>query len=280
MSNSNWKDLPDWKNPADYQFLMDRSREVWAWEFLRRDPNYRQDFLKVSQFKAKHGPEWRKQPEAKVFDPPKPDKQTEHDWALQNMMAGIPAKEIMLDEATASKWELTELYDPRQPLEQGVVFAPRKFPRQIFLRDELLDVIDDEPEPEDELGSGIQRVMDNLAIVAFDMTLPVGPQIEACKPLLIEWQKKMTEHQRVQKAEGHAGKNQKWLRHLRSLDARRCDPPAKYYEIGMALGGPACQMKHKDELERVGDGFLKSAKSTVKDYRKILMFAGDTKIRM
>ena len=30
-----------WRNPDDYAYTRELSRELWAWEFLRRDPEYR-----------------------------------------------------------------------------------------------------------------------------------------------------------------------------------------------------------------------------------------------
>lgn len=32
---------PDWRDPASYAYTHDLTREGWAWEFLRRNPNYR-----------------------------------------------------------------------------------------------------------------------------------------------------------------------------------------------------------------------------------------------
>lgn len=36
--------MPDWKNPDDYTFCETLSREQWAWEFLRRNPDYRHEW--------------------------------------------------------------------------------------------------------------------------------------------------------------------------------------------------------------------------------------------
>lgn len=39
MSSSE-RDLPDWRNAAGYEPLLDADRSLFAWEWLRRDPNY------------------------------------------------------------------------------------------------------------------------------------------------------------------------------------------------------------------------------------------------
>lgn len=40
---------PDWKNPANYEHLKERSLEQWAWEFLRRNPKYIQTWEDLKQ---------------------------------------------------------------------------------------------------------------------------------------------------------------------------------------------------------------------------------------
>jgi transcriptional regulator len=35
---------PDWRDPASYEYTRDLTREGWAWEFLRRNPNYRKSW--------------------------------------------------------------------------------------------------------------------------------------------------------------------------------------------------------------------------------------------
>jgi hypothetical protein len=36
--------MPDWRDPADYAYCSALSREQWAWELLRRNPEYRRDW--------------------------------------------------------------------------------------------------------------------------------------------------------------------------------------------------------------------------------------------
>jgi hypothetical protein len=39
--------MPDWKNPKHYSVALSRAR--WAWEFMRRNAEYRNDFMQVAQ---------------------------------------------------------------------------------------------------------------------------------------------------------------------------------------------------------------------------------------
>lgn len=34
----------DWRNPEDYRFCEDLSPQLWAWQFLRRNPDYHKDY--------------------------------------------------------------------------------------------------------------------------------------------------------------------------------------------------------------------------------------------
>lgn len=41
--------VPNWKKSADYAFTTKLDRRGWAWEFMRRSPEYRADFAKVAK---------------------------------------------------------------------------------------------------------------------------------------------------------------------------------------------------------------------------------------
>lgn len=36
--------VPAWRDPANYEFLEDATNQQWAWQFLRRNPSYQDDF--------------------------------------------------------------------------------------------------------------------------------------------------------------------------------------------------------------------------------------------
>ena len=38
---------PDWRSPSDYDYLKQLDRAELAWEFLRRNPDYRKDFARL-----------------------------------------------------------------------------------------------------------------------------------------------------------------------------------------------------------------------------------------
>ena len=46
----------DWRNPKDYAYIESLSNSRWAWEFLRRNPKYRDDWQRFSGSKDFEGP--------------------------------------------------------------------------------------------------------------------------------------------------------------------------------------------------------------------------------
>lgn len=38
---------PDWRTPKDYEYLKQLDRAELAWEFLRRNQEYRKDFVRI-----------------------------------------------------------------------------------------------------------------------------------------------------------------------------------------------------------------------------------------
>lgn len=38
---------PDWRRPSDYDYLKQLDRAGLAWEFLRRNPRYRKEFVSI-----------------------------------------------------------------------------------------------------------------------------------------------------------------------------------------------------------------------------------------
>lgn len=258
MSKSEWKELPDWQQEADYAFLHGVSREVWAWEFLRRMPQYREDWAKAQE----HADEM-------VYRPARKKAETDSKWMARTVaQGGTPIKE-RLDLHLARSWGLKRLCDPLKPHSQGVEFNNPNtgFPALIVTTDDFLELVEDE---EIETGGAFQKVRDGCAVIAFNITRPIEEQVEAARVILQEWKMQMLKAERISKAESHAGKAEKWKRHLRVLDARRSSPKASLVEIAQNLGGNA----PPDRLGKEGGNFVQQANATMKDYKKILMYKG------
>lgn len=259
MSKSEWKEMPDWTKPEDYSFLNDASPEVWAWEFLRRNEAYRKDWLERDAMKDTYH-----------YDPPKLDNLNDQQWR-KRMMYTTWADPIKMRKELyiANKWALEKLCDPKLPYTPSVRFIKpgSDFPRLIFLPDEFYALVEDDETEE----RAIQRVADSYAVIGFDITRPLGEQIEIAEAKLQAWKKQLKAAKKI-KAKGHANKFGKWLRHIRILDALRMQPRASYFTIASSLGGNGTT---KEELRIEGQKFVAAARKIMQeDYRKILLSKG------
>ena len=52
MIKQSWR--PNWKNEAEYPDAEKTSTTQWAWEFLRRNPEYKEDYEKLINFANQH----------------------------------------------------------------------------------------------------------------------------------------------------------------------------------------------------------------------------------
>lgn len=271
MLKSNWKDLPDWKNADNYAFLDGQPPVVWAWEFLRRHPIYRKHWRRLIRWQEKVGNDWMVHPCATVYRPRKKRCETVEAWERRvGNETGIHPKPQPLRAYLGSNWSLRSMYDPYLPYTQGVRFPKPQleFPRMVFTPEEFMELVEDE---ELERGAGFQRVVNEFAMVAFDLTHPLDAQLKIAAKQLFNWQEEMETTKRIVVNTSSSPKTTKWLRHLRVLDARRANPPAKYAEIARVLEGDD---ESNDYLHKQGDKFLSAARKAVTNYRSILKYSG------
>lgn len=184
--------MRDWRNPADYRFPRNFPAHRWAWEFLRRNPDYRDEWHAVlSRFRSKSG----------EFHEPQ-------DW-IERLRRGeylVPTAGMLTD-------------DPEDPVFSLPVNEARKW----GLR-ELVNPFTDDPGELGFFDHGILRVMDEGAsmksrgpaypIVVFDLHHPLKPQLQAIVPRLTHLQKSLGI--RHKQAKHH---RKLWPRYLRLLDA-------------------------------------------------------------
>ncbi len=262
MSKSEWKELPDWRKPEEYAFMADVAPEVWAWEVLRRNPDYRADWQSRDTLM-----------EMKHYHPPLEATETADQWIARVLLkTDIEPTTMREDLHRAQKWGLQKLYNPEQPFSPSMRFIKpwSDFPRFIFLPDDFYALVEDD-ETEERL---IERVGDTHAIIAFHLARPLGDQIEAAGAMLRSWKAQLKKAGKI-KTSGHAGKKGLWLRHLRVLDALRTNPCPSYADIARTLGGDKNKTATLDELNRDGDKFVTAARRMVRGgYLNMLLFKG------
>lgn len=180
-------DKPNWRIPEDYAYTDGLHFAEWIWEFLRRNPEYREDYRKYAHkakaLKEVYGKDWRKEKEALIYDPPKNTGETDMQW-IQRVTSTSnkePNLEI-LDSYYGKKWHLKRMYNPEKQ-KQPVEFLPvHKFPYAIDILDDLKPFIDIEPVyfgmENDTIQTGsVEAFYPQYAVVVYDLVHDLPEQI-------------------------------------------------------------------------------------------------------
>ncbi len=257
MSKSEWKDLPDFTNEDEYSFLDSASPEVWAWEFLRRNPEYKKDWDRYVTYL--HCKETYKSNLQEISE------KTKKIYA-EKIKEGVnylspPKGEI---ELLANKWNLNWLYDPSKSYEQGVYFLKViPFPQHIYFADHMDEFLETK-----EFSADYSEliVKENFATLVFDLSYPLAKQLTAANETL----KKLAKQHKPEQKNEDALKPTFWKRHLRVLDALRTIPTINDNEISERLGKNDSKGAKKDVTNKEGKNYIAAAQSTLSGYRKIL----------
>lgn len=175
MIAQSWR--PNWRDAREYPVTL--SEAGWRWEFIRRCPEYQDDFSR-----------YRSTERAKDFAHlPCPDgvaSWEEHFASVAHMPGAL------------EKYGMHCLVDPAHR-EPPIGPFPRQYPLGVSFASEA---------KRSEMQS------DGLFLMAFNLKLPLAPQIEKARTFL----------ERVQQESGkpqeRRGQRKKWSRYLRILDAK------------------------------------------------------------
>jgi hypothetical protein len=159
--------MPDWRNPQDYDFTSKLSADQWAWEFLRRNPRYREEWQAfistwhaLEQAYGKHGARdvqaWKRDPRASV--------PAEHCRGSDCRMEG---DRVLIECALGVQWGFYKF--PPDPADDDPLGGGRLVWRAEPLATRWLEQARDWPEDE------------GVAAIAFDLGLPLAPQLEQAK---------------------------------------------------------------------------------------------------
>lgn len=159
----------DWTDPAAYAFTAGLDAAQWAWEFLRRNPDYQRewtDFSTVWQaLEAEYGrppvrdfTAWKRDPRAWVSatDCPEGDCRVDQD-------------KVLIECAVGARWGFYKF--PPDPADDDPVGAGRLVWREVD--DEVVMV---GPADADWLGADPSKVA-----LGFDLALPLRAQVERAK---------------------------------------------------------------------------------------------------
>ncbi|NWG86774.1 MAG: hypothetical protein HXY26_04560 [Hydrogenophilaceae bacterium] len=210
----------DWRRAADYGFAESLTRAEWAWQFLRRNPDYRRDYAWFSET-------WQAL-EADYGAPPQRDffrwKQDPRAWRAESEIAGCAeacpgeGEQVLIECWMGAKWGLRKF-----PLDPS---SERPVPGEALdWREQAIEV--------PEVGCDDLQHDQGIMALAFDLALPLAPQLEAARIALIGRQRALDKRGSLPPRTLRAARAI-WTRYLRLLDAQQAG--AAPDEMGRALG--------------------------------------------
>lgn len=174
--------MPNWKDPTDYDFTRQLTREGWVWEFLRRNPQYRAAFAGVEKNHKKASKKSGKAP-------------------------GIGGRPLFPAKRTlGEKWRFAG--DAQSPADDAVPTFRRDLPNM-----PLLNEVQRYFESPDAIGQARQRP--GYAVLVFDLRGEVDEQLASAWHLLRVLQKEGG----YQKKKRNLNRKQ-LVTYLRLLDAK------------------------------------------------------------
>ncbi len=226
---------PDWRNADDYRFSGQLNAGQWAWEFLRRNPEYQSDWDWFSaawkRLESRYGKPphrdfqaWQRDPDAyRVVDDDAGDCRVDEDKVLIECWMG-------------SKWGFYKFpLDPatdRPTIGEQLSWRPLPEPVSVV-----------------EASSGVDsHETDKFSLaLAFELDLPLRPQLEAAQGFLQRRQAYLRKRGGMQ-MKTVATLTPVWMLMLRLLDGHRAgESPASMQSI---LGRYAEEKNLTDLLDR------------------------------
>lgn len=240
----------DWRNEKDYEYMDHHTPELWAWEFLRRNPEYRKDW--ENTLKA-----WTERSSSERYY------WRELFGVKDNVLPPIP--ETLSFSGARTKWKLgtEEIINP------SIDKPSFEYPFPLFHtygdyygKDEL-DLL--------------PTLRDTEVLAFFDLEKPVQQQLEHFKALLEEEQNELKAYSGL-KVQTASNKSIYWKDYIRILDAYENNTEIK--EIAAVI------YPNKENVDpayhgsrSVGDSYEAAIKIRDNNYYKILQKPSEWKKR-
>ena len=211
----------NWRDPADYAFTEALAGAQWAWEFLRRNPEYRREW-------AAFWETWQALEDA-YGSPPDRDfcawKRDARAWVpaadVRGAQCRVDGHKVLIECAFGARWGFYKF--PPDPGEHDPVGENRLKWREVEFRTDPLTKTDS-----DYLGADPAKLA-----VGFDLSLPLAEQLDRAKRLLQAEQRSRVRAGRVERLTV-ANRRAHWQLLLRLLDAEEAG--AGFADIAAALG--------------------------------------------
>jgi len=269
--------VKDWRNEDDYAYMDNHTPELWAWEFLRRNPDYIKDWeTTFSQYvddrKKNYIPKVKTILENKekfclvpgyskevfLMDMPERERETTIKLLL-NSIYDLSAKPTTLNFPSArSKWGLfiSEIIDPDVDCPSNELDFPLFYTHGYVFSSESFHILK---------LTGLET---SEAVVVFDLSKPIQQQYEQVKDDLEEEQKAFLCEDKI-KIRKNTNKAEVWQRYIRILDAYEVKTKPKDIAANIF---PNVDNEYPDYLgdKNVASNFRLAKILVNKDYLKIL----------
>ncbi len=257
---------PDWQDAAAYKYTEKLDLAGWAWEFLRRNPEYKADWAeflkKKAQLEKTYGKitSWKTkaleaEPKAWHYDPPKKPGESDAVWSMRCIAEGVDLGRSSIMIGPAKKWGLRQFYDPDLTVGGELRFLPG-----INVR--IWSHVSDVEAPIVSAGRG------DFAYIEIDLRKGINEQLSHAKSRVTALQKKLIQAD-VLKVARDITKPQikKFSSYLRILDAYASIPrppvkaiakmifPKKTNEPGAYDGNKAVHEMHKQARQWCDSGY-------------------------
>jgi len=183
--------VKDWKNADAYPGAEEKNMNLWAWEFLRRNPEYKRDYAEVALLVAEYGADdvaWENHSETAAFSklfecsPPIIDGETESQYVRRVVTDGHGKATLKTRyQATSDKYHISGwLPDPTLNWNETFSINFQIKGRAVSFHYRHL--------PETKMKITPPRVLDEV-LVRFDLTRLLRTQVDSAKRQLKMWQK-------------------------------------------------------------------------------------------
>jgi hypothetical protein len=203
---------PDWRKSGDYSYTkkFKGAPVAWAWEFLRRNDGYRNDFNEWKSGKVTE----------KGYLPPKLRRETKKQWQIRCIQENVNPLILRPQARVARKWGLMHrMYDPElnaielEAAGNEVEFDTDTRPMIVEKWDDIVENV-----PVEEEEGGVSVIRRDRLLVVFDLTGPITPQTNAVRKSA-EKAKKIIQARNGENTKAEKPKSHIFLACLRVLDA-------------------------------------------------------------
>ena len=230
-----------WRNPDDYAYTRELSRELWAWEFLRRNPEYRKDWQEFwttwQALEADYGrppnrdfQRWKRDSRAYVSEE---QCKTIDEDALGVGCAGEEGK-ILIECWLGAKWGFYKFPLSPDHDEPNV-------PDELLWREVFTEVPRVTRKDKEYLSGSNGRIA-----LGFDLTSPLPAQLEEAKHLLVGEQRRLAQSGALPPRSVKASRED-WTLRLRLLDAEAAQAPKEVIVETLFTGE-----ENEDRLVKLG----------------------------